>query len=112
MTLLSHGIAHVSFAGGGLFLPVRSAYDRQTLAEHIAARARAKGDVQVLLNDKRWLVCLIRTRPDADCSGCRKALDVACYATGDPDPAYCVKCAFGGGAKPPAPGHEQLQQVM
>ncbi len=112
MTLLSRGIAHVSFAGEGLFLPVRSAYDRQLLAEHVAARVRTKGEAQVLLNDERWLVGLMRGRQGGDCSGCNKALDIACYAARNPDPAYCVNCALGGAAKPVTPEHERQCQSI
>ena len=96
MTLLSQGIAHVSFLGGGLFLPARNAYDRQTLAEHVAARARANGTVQVVLNDERWLVCSIRGRSDGDCSGCNRALEVVCHAAGDPEIAYFRLALFSG----------------
>ena len=39
---LGQGIAHVSFAGGGFFVPARSSYDRQLLADHALARVRVK----------------------------------------------------------------------
>lgn len=95
MTLPSEGIAHVSFAGDGLFLPARNTRDRQTLSANVAAHARAMGQVQVLLNGDRWLVYAIRRPWDGDCAGCRQAVDVVCSLTGDTQRAYCVGCAFG-----------------
>jgi hypothetical protein len=112
MTHLPQGIAHVSFGGGGLFVPARNRYDRQTLAEHVAARVRAKGEVQVLLNNERWLVCLLRGRLNGGCSGCSHVLEVACYAGVDPETAYCVKCAFAGGSKSDPPRHVRQQQAL
>lgn len=48
MMELAKGIAHVSFAGGGILVPARDPDDRQTLVEHVADHIRAKG--QVLLS--------------------------------------------------------------
>lgn len=53
MQALSKGIVHISFAGGGLFLPARSPYDRQMLVEHVTDRVRCKGHLQVLTDDER-----------------------------------------------------------
>jgi hypothetical protein len=94
------GIAHVSFVGGGIFLPARSAYDRQLLAEHVRNRVRAKGKVRVLVDDQRWMVHLRPSSNPADCSQCGRAANSACYlgaATGTP---YCLACAFGDFAQP------------
>jgi len=94
MTLLSHGIAHVSFAGGGVFLPARNPSDRESLIADVALHARANGLVQVLVDDQRWIV---RTLPEPCASGCSKcghALEPACYSLTDARAAYCVACVF------------------
>jgi hypothetical protein len=92
---LSEGIAHLSFRGGGFFLPARSPYDRQLLVEHVATRVRITGQVQVLLGDQRWLVHAARGTLKASCAVCGYAVDSACYSSSAGDAAHCVKCAFG-----------------
>ncbi|MFI5365153.1 MAG: hypothetical protein ACHQ4J_05975 [Candidatus Binatia bacterium] len=106
MTGVGKGIAYVSFPGGGIFMPARSPYDRQMLIEHIADRVRSKGQVQVLIDNQRWMVHLNRG-PSADCcEGCGYTRDPACYSPTIGDGAYCVKCAFGAYVDAVAP-HEQ-----
>ncbi len=91
---MSNGVAHVSFRGGGTFLPARNPYDRQLLVEHVLSRVRAKGRVQVLVNDERWMVHLHRG-PSAGCLSCGYFGDSACYSAVRNGGPYCVKCAFG-----------------
>jgi hypothetical protein len=102
------GIAHVSFPGGGMFLPARNRYDRQILIEHIADRARAKGQVQVLVDDLRWMVHLPAT---AHCSACGCTVDSACYSTAHHDEAYCLGCAFGAHLAQVKPEQESQKRV-
>jgi hypothetical protein len=92
---LSDGIAHLSFRGGGFFLPARSPYDRQLLVEYVSARVRADGEVQVLLGNQRWMVHAHRGTLAAPCSICGQAVDSACYSSSAGDAPHCVKCAFG-----------------
>lgn len=94
MTGLANGIAHVSFPGGGAFLPARSPYDRQMLIEHVAHRLHAEGRVQVLLDEQRWLVQSDRGAGAPHCAACACPVSVACYAATN-GVAYCPKCAFG-----------------
>jgi hypothetical protein len=94
MTLLSNGIAHVSFAGGGVFLPARSSSDRQSLIANVELRARANGLVQVLVDDQRWIVRTLPAPCAAGCSRCGQALEPACYAAADARAAYCATCVF------------------
>jgi len=103
------GIAHVSFRGGGMFLPARSPYDRQTLIEHITDRVRAKGDVQVLLHGQRWMVHLHRGQPPAYCTCCGTAVHCACHSTGNCETVYCVNCAFGADTAS-MPVHQERQR--
>ena len=94
MSRMLDGIAHVSFPGGGMFLPARSPYDRQLLVEHVAARVRAERRVQVLVDDRRWIVHLNPTSAPVVCSRCGGALLLSCHSLGAGGGAYCVKCAL------------------
>jgi len=94
MSILSPGVAHVSFKGGGMFLPVRTPYDRQTLIDHVSDRVRSKTHVQVLIDRRRWLVDR-NLFAASECSACGRKLDTACYDPVDHDSVYCVHCVFG-----------------
>lgn len=94
MAELAEGIAHVSFAGGGLFVPVRSPYDRQLLVDHVLDRVRVKGTVQVLVDRERWLVQRLRDSHTAGCCRCGSAVDAACCRAVHHTARYCVACAF------------------
>jgi hypothetical protein len=91
---LARGIAHVSFAGGGTFLPARSPYDRQLLAEHVSERVRTKGQVQVLMGDHLWMVLRNRSAAGTRCPRCGVAVTAACYFRGCGDVGYCITCAL------------------
>jgi hypothetical protein len=95
MSVLPKAIAHLSFPGGGMFLPARSPYDRQMLLEHIANRVRSKGRVQVLLDEQRWMVHLNRGTPRTSCSSCGDAVDTTCCRASEEGVAYCLACALG-----------------
>jgi hypothetical protein len=92
---LMKGIVHVSFPGGGLFLPARTPYDRQTLVEHVKDRARVKGQVQVLVSDHRWIVRFNEEAGEVVCCACGHASESACSSSANGDGVYCVTCAFG-----------------
>jgi len=96
MYALAKGIAHVSFSGGGIVFPARTAYDRQVIAEQVAAHARKKGRVQLLLEGDRWLVHgqLPHTSP-LRCTGCGRRVQPVCYRSGEGEAAYCLSCALG-----------------
>lgn len=89
------GIAHISFAGGGVFLPARNPYDREVLVEHVADRVRSKGEVLVTLDDRYWSVCKSDGALGACCFACGYSLGSALYSATNEQTAYCVKCAFG-----------------
>ena len=91
---LAEGIAHVSFVGGGLFIPARSPYDREVLVEHILDRVRMKGNVQVLVDNRRWLVNLLEARCATGCSSCGSNMTSVCSDTAVDGVVYCVPCAF------------------
>jgi hypothetical protein len=91
---MTNGIAHVSFSGGGMFVPARSPYDRQLLMENILSRARVKGQVQVLIDGQRWMVYGHASARTVCCSQCGFAVDSACYLGPRDGTPYCVSCAF------------------
>ena len=98
---MTRGIAHVSFSGGGIFLPARNPYDRQVLAEHVLSRVRAKGEVQVLIGNQRWLVQQRSGSRVAPCTRCQCSAPSACYLPAEGGAPYCVTCAFGDLEQPP-----------
>jgi hypothetical protein len=110
MMALAKGIAHISFPGGGTFLSVRGPYDRELLIEHVAHRVRAKGRVQVLIDDQRWLIDPVIGQRSGACAGCGHSVDAVC-STPDAGVAYCVRCAFAPPVEPAPAGDEQLQRV-
>ncbi len=95
MTALAKGVAHVSFPGGGIFLPARTPYDRETLMEYVTHTVHVNGRVQVLVDDRRWLVRGRRGTAAGRCAGCDHFLDAACNTAEDPGTIdYCMNCAF------------------
>jgi hypothetical protein len=108
---LACGIAHVSFPGGGVFLPARGPYDRQTLIEHVNERVRAKGRVQVLIDNHRWMVQRNSPPSVSACALCGEAADATCSSSGGYGGPYCVGCALGGAARVTPVGHPEWRQV-
>jgi hypothetical protein len=108
---LAHGIAHVSFSGGGVFLPARDPYDRQTLIEHVMQRVRAKGRVQVLVDNHRWMVQRAPSNARTACAACGQAADAACYSNTSASAAYCMYCALGSPPHLEQLHHEEWRQV-
>ena len=96
MTGGTPGIAHVSFTGGGIFVPARTPYDRQMLIEHVVDRVRSKGQVQVSVDNQRWLVHLVLGLSTARCWSCGNSADAVCYPTACGEVVYCVRCALSG----------------
>ncbi len=91
MSATAKGIAHVSFPGGGVFLPTRSASDRNLLIECVDAHLRASPRVQVLLGDQRWVA---RTAAGVRCERCDGAVERA-LASATASATYCIACALG-----------------
>lgn len=100
MNAMAKGVAHISFAGGGIFLPARNPYDRQLLVEHVGARVQSSGPVQVLLEDQVWMVHCNRGSGAARCTRCGMAAATACYSRGGEENCYCVACALGTEVEP------------
>ncbi len=96
MRQIADGIAHVSFSGGGMFLPARTPYDRQILVEHVGAYLQANGRVQVLVEGQRWVVQLAQDSAVSSCSSCGCSTESACRSTAHREALYCMTCAFAG----------------
>ena len=92
------GIAHISFNGGGLFLPARNPYDREMLVEHVTDSVRSKGQLRVRVDNVFWSVLPSNGSPEAACEGCGGSLhSLSCSIADGQD--YCAKCAFGSAAQ-------------
>src|SRR2546422_8387338 len=101
MTATANGIAHVSYPGGGLFVPVRTPYDRQMLVEQVVERVRTKGRVQVLVDERRWMACHLSRGSRVSCARCGTSTDSACTSPLTGKAVYCAKCALEGFAARP-----------
>jgi hypothetical protein len=93
---MKRDIAYVSFAGGSALFPARTPYDRQIRIEHVLDRARARGVVQVLLNDRRWMVTPHADIPLSTCALCERRTQFLCAAPEQNETAHllCVRCAL------------------
>jgi hypothetical protein len=100
MNAMAKGIAHISFAGGGFFLPARNPYDRQLLVEHVSECVRTKGHVQVLMGNHLWKIHRNRGSTTTPCTRCGLALPTACYVSGSGGACYCLTCALGQDVEP------------
>ncbi len=106
MNGIAKGIAHVSFPGGGLFVPARSAYDRQLLLDHVLDRVHSKRHVQVLVDDQRWLVHDLEDGCLTSAACCCCGAESTCIAVKGGGLPYCIRCAFADGAVArPSQGH-------
>lgn len=82
-----------------MFLPARSPYDRQVLADHVAASLRVTGQVQVLVNEQRWMVRCTGPSVPVYCTGCASGLNTVWAADSDAW-TYCAECALHGCTEP------------
>ena len=108
---LASGIAHVSFAGGGVFLPARDTYDREILIEHVNERVRAKGRVQVLIDNHRWMVQRNSSPALSACVLCGQPADTVWFSSTGCGAPYCVRCALGCATRVAPVYHAEWRQV-
>jgi hypothetical protein len=85
-------VAHVSFAGGGVFLPDHGPGDRRTLIDYVGRLANSKPKVQILLENQRWLA---QPCNHVCCACCGYACDVSCREASNETDAFCLTCALG-----------------
>ncbi|MFI5397359.1 MAG: hypothetical protein ACHQ9S_17615 [Candidatus Binatia bacterium] len=84
-------VAHVSFAGGGIFLPDHGPGDRLTLIDYVARLVRSKPKVQILLEHQRWLA---QSGNHVCCACCGYASNVSCREASNDTDAFCLECAL------------------
>jgi hypothetical protein len=84
-------VAHVSYPGGGVFLPDHGPGDRHTIMEYVERLVSSKQKVQILLEDQRWLV---QPSEHACCASCDLATKTACREANEDGDLYCLRCAL------------------
>ena len=84
-------VAHVSYPGGGVFLPDHGPGDRHTTVEYVERLVSSKQKVQVLLDNQRWLV---QSGEHACCASCDLATKTACREANHGGELYCLRCAL------------------
>ena len=82
----------MSFPGGGFFLPARNAHDWRVLIGEVAEHLRAAGQVQILVNDQRWMVRQRHGAVALCCTRCGGAVDAAQLSSADDTTVYCHAC--------------------
>jgi hypothetical protein len=84
-------VAHVSYLGGGVFLPDHGPGDRHTIMEYVERLASSKREVQILLDNQRWLV---HSGEHTCCAGCDLATQTTCRDADNGGRCYCLRCAL------------------
>lgn len=85
------GVVHVSFPGGGVFLPARSVADRDRVQAAVQDQMRVTDRVQVLTGGQRWVVRRVPATRPVECHSCGTVTDSACFGNGV---IFCVPCAL------------------
>ena len=96
-------VAHISFVGGGLFLPVHTERDREALVGYVADLIRTKGKVQILVDGRRWLADPNGAVWCTRCVHCEQVVDTPCSEAGAETDPHCLACALVAPCLDPAP---------
>lgn len=96
-------VAHVSYPGGGVFLPDHGPGDRHTIVEYVERLVSSKQTVQILLDNQRWLV---QSGEHACCASCDLATKTACREASNGGQMYCLRCALSPARSDMLPGGE------
>ncbi len=94
MNGILNGIAHVSFAGAGFFVPAGTSVERRGLIEQVAGYSRTEDLVQVLTGGKRWIVQRTASASSTVCTTCDITIKTALCRVAGEDAAHCLHCAF------------------
>ena len=87
-----NGIAHITYPGGGIVMPARSAYERQLVSEHVTHRALRSTVVRLDVGGRRWQVAADAAADRPQCGKCLRRVRVSgTNASVAPD-AYCLVC--------------------
>ena len=90
-------VVHVSFVGGGIFLPNEGPADRQYLVDYVAHLLHSKPKVQILRANERWMA--ERTADHCCCAGCGRASNATCREASSEGDIYCLRCALETGTR-------------
>ncbi|MBP1685828.1 MAG: hypothetical protein H6Q33_1971 [Deltaproteobacteria bacterium] len=93
-------VVHVSYAGGGIFLPDEGPADRQYLVDYVAHLLHAKPKVQILRREQRWMA--ERCKTYCCCASCGRAYKAVCRETANDADPYCLRCALENEGRPSA----------
>ena len=74
-------VAHISFEGGGLIVPVHTPYERELLVEHVEASTKRLGSVQLEVNRRHWTISM-NNGLGAVCAACSQWPDNLTYPSG------------------------------
>ncbi len=85
-----NGVAHISFKGGGLIVPVETPYERELLFEHVEVSTKRHGGVRLRLNSRLWTISLSNGHPEV-CGACRQSMDTLTYRFDGE--SRCARCA-------------------
>jgi hypothetical protein len=85
-------VVHVSFVGGGIFLPNEGPADRQYLVDYVAHLLHSQPKVQILRSSERWIA--ERCGGYCSCTSCGRASKAVCRETSNTADPYCLRCAL------------------
>lgn len=71
-------VAHISFEGGGLIIPVHTPYERQMLIEHLEVSTKRHGRIRLDINRRRWTVSMNNGAGEV-CTSCTRGPDNLTY---------------------------------
>jgi hypothetical protein len=83
-------VAHISFEGGGLIIPVHTPYERQLLIEHLEVSTKRHGCVRLEINRRHWTIGM-NNGPGEACASCTRRPDHLTYRFDGQ--SFCAECA-------------------
>ena len=102
-------VAHISYEGGGLIIPVHTPYERQLLVEHVEASTKRHGCIRLEVNRRHWTISMNNGRRSV-CALCSQWPDNLTYPGGSKGKLSVVStratlCTDGTCELAPAGGH-------
>ncbi len=83
-------VAHISFEGGGLIIPVHTPYERQLMVEHVEASTKRHGCIRLEVNRRHWTISM-NNGPGEVCASCTRWPDNLTYRSDGQ--SLCGQCA-------------------
>ena len=74
-------VAHISFEGGGLIVPVQTPYECELLVEHVEASTKRHGCIRLEVNRLHWTIS-VNTGQRGVCAACSQWPENLTYPTG------------------------------